>query len=141
MANVKREDPHDQLGLDRLVFFSDAVIAIAITLLVLALKVPEIEKELVNTELTQRILDLWPKYVGYLTSFWVIGFYWIAHHRMFRYIKAYDQGLLMLNMTSLFFIAFMPFPTALLFQYPAQWITVVVYASTIALIGLSMVSL
>jgi uncharacterized membrane protein len=60
---------------------------------------------------------------------------------MFRYIKAYDQGSLMLNMMILFFIAFMPFPTALLFQYPAQWITVVVYAATIVLIGLSMVSL
>ena len=141
MPKAKQEHHEENLGLERLVFFSDAVIAIAITLLVLEIKAPDIEKELVPTELTQQILALWPKYLGYLTSFWVIAFYWMAHHRMFRYIKAYDQGLLMLNMISLFFIAFMPFPTALLFQYPAQWITVVVYAATIALIGLSMVSL
>jgi uncharacterized membrane protein len=136
---VQTNDEHpDPLGLERLVFFSDAVIAIAITLLVLELKVPEIEPGSAGSELARQVAALGPKYLGYLTSFWVIAFYWMSHHRTFRYIRDYDAGLLRINMLVLFFIAFVPFPTALLFQYPAQWITVVLYAGTLAAIGLSM---
>ncbi|MEP7356652.1 MAG: TMEM175 family protein [Anaerolineales bacterium] len=133
--------PEDKFGLDRVVFFSDAVIAIAITLLVLELKVPEIEPNLVGAELTQRVLALWPNYLGFFTSFWVIGMYWVTHHRMFRYIQGYDQGLLLINLWVLFFIALMPFPTALLFRYPAQWISVLAYAGTILAIGLTKAAL
>jgi uncharacterized membrane protein len=91
-----------------------------------------------DTELVRQVTGLLPKYLGYLTSFWVIGLYWISHHRIFRYIRDYDAGLLRINLLVLFFIAFVPFPTALLFEYPAQWITVVFYAGTLAAIGLSM---
>jgi uncharacterized membrane protein len=132
------EEPSDPLGLERLVFFSDAVIAIAITLLVLEIKVPEIEPGPGNSELARQLTALWPKYLGYLTSFWVIAFYWISHHRSFRYIREYDSGLLRINLLVLFFIAFVPFPTALLFEYPAEWITVALYAGTLAAIGLSL---
>jgi uncharacterized membrane protein len=136
---VQTNDEHpDPLGLERLVFFSDAVIAIAITLLVLEIKVPEIEPGSAGSELTRQVIALWPKYLGFLTSFWVIAFYWLSHHRTFRFIRVYDSGLLRINMLVLFFIAFVPFPTALLFEYPAQWITVVLYAGILAAIGLSM---
>jgi len=138
MTGQTNDEHPDHLGLERLVFFSDAVIAIAITLLVLEIKVPEIEPGSTGSELTRQVLALWPKYLGFLTSFWVIAFYWLAHHRTFRFIRDYDAGLLRINLLVLFFIAFVPFPTALLFEYPAQWITVVLYAGTLAAIGLSM---
>jgi uncharacterized membrane protein len=124
-------------GLDRIIFFSDAVIAIAITLLVLDIKVPEAAGAPAH-ELGQRVLGLWPKYLGYLVSFWVIALYWVAHHRCFRYIRKYDRRLMYLNFLFLMFIAFMPFPTGLLFSNPAQLASVVLYAGTAAGMGLSL---
>ena len=141
MAEPQAPPPDDRFGLDRVVFFSDAVIAIAITLLVLEIKVPEIEPGLVAAELNARVLGQAANYLGFFTSFWVIGLYWTTHHRIFRYVQSYDYSLLILNLCVLFFIALMPFPTALLFRYPAQLITVVTYAGTIVAIGLATAAL
>jgi uncharacterized membrane protein len=122
-------------GLDRLVFFSDAVMAIAITLLVLDIKVPEATSE---AALAPLILGLWPKYLGYAVSFWVIAMYWVAHHRCFRYIRKYDRRLIYLNFLFLMFIAFLPYPTAVLFTDPSMTASVVLYAGTTAGMGLSL---
>lgn len=120
-------------GLDRIVFFSDAVMAIAITLLVLDIKAPEGVQTL-----GPAVLALWPKYLGYVVSFWVIALYWVAHHRCFRYIRRYDRRLIYLNFLFLMFIAFMPFPTALLFNSPTQSASVMLYAGTAAGMGFSL---
>jgi len=131
----------DKFGLDRIVFFSDAVIAIAITLLVIEIKVPKIESQLVNSELVHLILEKWPEYLGYIVSFMVISSYWAAHHRIFRYIKDYNPRLMYINSLFLMFIAFMPFVTWLLFSYPAQLITVIMYAGIVILIGIAILSI
>ncbi|MFL7837360.1 MAG: TMEM175 family protein [Candidatus Promineifilaceae bacterium] len=128
-------------GLDRLINFSDAVIAIAITLLVLEIRLPEMAPDLGAAELTNEILVLWPKYLGYLVSFWVIGLYWMAHHRIFRLINDYDRRLLTLNLAFLFTVAFMPFPTSVLFDYAGVFIVVLLYAGTLTLTGLSLVAI
>jgi uncharacterized membrane protein len=128
------------LGLERIVFFSDAVIAIAITLLVLDIKLPEIAGEAGHV-LGPRMLELLPKVLGYLVSFWVIALYWVAHHRCFRYITGYDRRSIYLNFLFLMFIAFMPFPTALLFNSPVQLASVVLYALTAAGMGMSLAGL
>jgi uncharacterized membrane protein len=127
-------------GLDRIVFFSDAVIAIAITLLVLDIKLPEAAVPSVPN-LAQQLLALWPKFVGYFVSFWVIALYWVAHHRCFRYIHKYNRRLIYLNFLFLMFIAFMPFPTGLLFSNPTQTASVMLYAGTAAGMGLSLAGL
>ena len=80
--------------LDRVVFFSDAVFAIAITILVLDIQVPDIPPDLVSRELPGRILDLGPKFLSYVISFLVLAVYWQAHHRVFRPIRGYDRTLL-----------------------------------------------
>lgn len=123
-------------GLDRIVFFSDAVMAIAITLLVIDIKAPE-----GVADLGPAVLELWPKYLGYFVSFWVIALYWVAHHRCFRYIRAYDRRLIYLNFLFLMFIAFTPFPTSLLFSSPTQSASVMLYAGTAAGMGLSLLLL
>lgn len=128
-------------GLTRLIGFSDAVIAIAITLLVLEIRAPELGGELSEAELTRAILGQWPKYLGFFTSFWVIGLYWLAHLRIFRAIRGYDRRLLMLNLFFLFTVAFTPFPTALLFGFAGIFISVFLYAGTLALTGLSLVAI
>ena len=124
-------------GLERIVFFSDAVIAIAITLLVLDIKLPEAAGGS-GLDLVRPLLNLWPKFLGYFVSFWVIALYWVAHHRCFRHICSYDRRLIYLNFLFLMFIAFMPFPTGLLFSNPTQAASVMLYAGTAAGMGFSL---
>jgi uncharacterized membrane protein len=138
MRRAPREVTPSPFGLDRIVFFSDAVMAIAITLLVLDIQVPETGGTGAAPDLGRRVLGLWPAYLGYVVSFWVIALYWVAHHRCFRYIRKYDRRLIYLNFLFLMFIAFMPFPTRLLFSNPAEVVSVVLYASTAAGMGLSL---
>ena len=137
MANGEEEG----YGLDRLVNFSDAVIAIAITLLVLEVRLPEAARLLPAEELTGAILGLWPKYLGYIVSFWVIGLYWLAHHRIFRLVRRYDRRLLTLNLAFLCTVAFMPFPTSVLFDFPGIFVVIFLYAGTLTLTGLSLVGI
>lgn len=127
------KDEGTALGLERIVFFSDAVIAIAITLLVLDIRVPE-----GAADLGPKLLALLPKYLGWAVSFWVIALYWVAHHRCYRYIQRYDRRLMYLNFLFLMFIAFMPFPTTLLFSNGLQSASVIVYAGTAAGMGFSL---
>ena len=104
---------HDTgLSFERVVFFSDAVFAIVITLLVLELKVPHLTE---HSELSLRgaLLELLPNVVGFVISFLIIGLMWIEHHRIFRYIENYDAGLLWRNLLLLLCVSFVPFPTAL----------------------------
>lgn len=93
----------------RLEAFSDGVFAIAITLLVLEIKVPP-----PDTALGAELLQLWPSYLAYVVSFLVIGAIWINHHAMFQHIIRVDGTLLLLNVLHLMLIAFLPFPTAVL---------------------------
>ncbi len=137
MSTTPQEVPPAPFGLDRIVFFSDAVMAIAITLLVLDLKVPEASGE-TALDLGSEMLGMWPKYLGYIVSFWVIALYWTAHHRCYRYIRKYDRRLIYLNFLFLMFIAFMPYPTALLFSRPTRSLSVALYAGTAAGMGLSL---
>ena len=136
MTQTPYETHPAPFGLDRIVFFSDAVMAIAITLLVLDIKAPE-----GMADLGPELGRLWPKYLGYFVSFWVIALYWVAHHRCFRYIRAFDRRLIYLNFLFLMCIAFMPFPTALLFSSPTQATSVMLYAGTAAGMGLSLLLL
>src|SRR5919202_6822338 len=84
--------------LERTVFFSDAVFAIAITLLALEIQVPQIPADSAAALLPGALLSLWPKFFSFLISFWVVGFYWLSHHRTFRYISGYDYSLLLINL-------------------------------------------
>ena len=137
MAKTSHEAGPIPTGLDRLVFFSDAVIAIAITLLVLDIRLPEAAGGAM-LGLARPLLNLWPKLLGYFVSFWVIALYWVAHHRCFRHIHSYDRRLIYLNFLFLMFIAFMPFPTGLLFSNPTQAASVMLYAGTAAGMGFSL---
>jgi uncharacterized membrane protein len=127
-----REITENGRELDRIVFFSDAVFAIAITLLVLDIHVPEIPERLVYEQLPGRLLALWPKYLSYVLSFVVILMYWMAHHITFRAIKRYDRTLIWLNSLFLMCIAFLPFPTSLLGEYGDNQLAVAIYAASLA---------
>lgn len=97
--------------------FSDAVMAIAITLLVIELRVPPPEG---GEFLWAALLHEWPSFAVYATSFATIGVVWANHHVMFGYIRRAGWGLLLLNTLFLAFVALIPFPTALLAEYARE---------------------
>jgi uncharacterized membrane protein len=121
------------LSTNRLEAFSDGVFAVAITLLVLNLQVPQVTSV---SELVPRLVELWPKLLSYTLSFVLVGIYWVAHHNTFHYIKQSDRTLLWLNILLLLCIVFLPFPTALLGEYPGQRVSVIIYAGTLVITGL-----
>jgi uncharacterized membrane protein len=122
---------------ERLEAFSDGVIAIAITLLVLQIGVPDVG----SGDLLHALWKDWPAFVAYIVSFVVIGIMWVSHHSMFERISGVDRGLLFINLLLLLGIAFLPFPTALLASYVREGgtnasIAAAVYSTTMTLIGL-----
>lgn len=130
MRNLLKTDPEAERDTSRLEAFSDGVIAIAITLLVLEIHVPQVEDGSAEA-LWQALRDLWPSYLGYLISFLTVGVMWANHHLMFRYINRADHYLKLTNLLLLFLMALIPFPTALMADYlgqPAQQVGVVVYS-------------
>jgi uncharacterized membrane protein len=127
--------------LDRIIFFSDGVFAIAITLLVIGLRVPALPSHVANSELSRRLLDEWPRVLSYAVSFAVIGLYWVGHHRSFGHIRRFDHRLILLNLAFLGLIAFLPFPTAVLGRYGGHRSAVVLYAGSLALAGLASTAL
>src|SRR5258705_4229921 len=116
MSNQLHNEFRKEFQLERMILFSDAVFAIAITLLVIEIKIPDKhEMQLAEGVSDKAILHalglLIPKFLGFLISFMLIGLYWTIHHRMFGFVTAYDRRLLFLNLVFLFLIALMPFST------------------------------
>ncbi|HKS29826.1 MAG TPA: TMEM175 family protein [Pyrinomonadaceae bacterium] len=124
------------LSFERVVFFSDAVFAIVITLLVLEIKPPHIE-ELSNGALNTALFSLLPKFIGFVISFLITGLMWIEHHRIFRYIKDYDVGLLWRNLLLLLCVSFVPFPTALFSEYYWSLTAFILYTASFAAVGVA----
>ena len=111
--------PRDRRSLSestRVEAFSDGVIAIAITLLVLELRVPALDPK-DRGGLASDLLHDWPHYSAYVISFLVIGVMWVNHHSVFRDIVRVDRMLMFLNLILLLSIAVIPFPTAVVAQY------------------------
>jgi uncharacterized membrane protein len=111
------------------------VFAFALTLLVVQLVVPVLPRGEVG-QLGARLLDQAPSYLSYLISFVVIALYWYQHHRIFRYVRRWNPGLIILNLGMLLFIAVLPFPTAIVGRYGDQPVAVVPYALVLGTIGL-----
>ncbi len=107
--------PADASDTARIEAFSDGVFAIAITLLVLDLKVPK--DTTTSAELARALVAQWPSYFAFLTSFATIGIMWINHHRLFTLIRRSDHILNLLNMLLLLGVTVTPFPTSLLAEY------------------------
>ncbi|HXP00481.1 MAG TPA: TMEM175 family protein [Luteibacter sp.] len=121
--------------LERLTFFSDAVFAIAITLLVIEIHVPHPSANTDEAWL-QALIDLTPHFFGFILSFIVIGALWAAHHRVFGLLRHYDPSIVWPNLFLLMAVAFMPFSSALMSTHSTERIPEVFYAATLLIAGL-----
>jgi uncharacterized membrane protein len=122
---------HNHRPTDRLEYFSDAVLAIAATLLATELPKPETE-----TGLLQEIARQWPHYAAFAASFLFICVAWSNHHNMFNYIRQTDQYLLILNILFLIFVTLQSFTTGLLARHvgkPDERTAALIYHATLVL--------
>jgi uncharacterized membrane protein len=119
----------------RVLAFSDAVFAIAMTLLVVGIEVPELSETDSVDELAGALNDDLPSFISFVISFLVIGRYWVAHHSFINRLAAIDARLIGINLIYLLFIAFLPFPTVLLGTYFENPLSVAVYAITVAIVS------
>jgi uncharacterized membrane protein len=119
----------------RVLAFSDAFFAIAMTLLVVGIEIPDLTAGDSVGELAEVLHDDLGSFVSFVISFAVIGRYWVAHHSFCSRLAAADGGLIGLNLVYLMFIAFLPFPTGLLGNYFENPLSVVVYALTVAAVS------
>lgn len=128
----------DKSETGRIEAFSDGVFAIAITLLVLAIKVPKAADLGSNGSLISALLGLWPHFLAFVTSFATIFAMWVNHHRIFTFVQRSDHFFLYWNGLLLLLITFLPFPTTLLAEYllrPEEKVAGAVFSGTLMAIS------
>jgi uncharacterized membrane protein len=97
--------------------FSDGVFAIALTLLILGIKVPDLDNFASRDKLYRSLINLWPSYFAFILSFAAVLIMWINHHGFFKYLRKIDTPFLYANGFLLLTVTFMNFPTAVLAKY------------------------
>ena len=122
------------MSLNRFEAFSDGVFAIAVTLLVIEIKAPDLSQA-TSSEAVAKLLQVLPHVLSYATSFIVIGVIWINHHALFHFIKRVDRTILVINLLLLMCVAFIPYPTALIGEYGSSLPVVVFYGLSLAITG------
>ena len=121
---------------ERVAFFSDAVFAIAITLLVIEIHVPDLPPHTGDIPAINAVLHLIPHFVGFIVSFFVIGAFWAAHHRAFGLVAHFDRAILFPNLRLLMAVAFMPFASGFMSVNVGQRVPVLFYLFSMALVAL-----
>jgi uncharacterized membrane protein len=134
-ARRPRTFARGELEFDRLAFFSDAIYAISLTLLVVGLDIPSIADTSSNQDLWDALDELQPEILMFFISFFVIGSFWLAHHRFVARLAAIDRRLMLVTIGYLAFIAFLPFPSGLLGEYSDNSVAVALYALCIAAVA------
>ena len=121
-----------ELRLNRIEAFSDGVFAIVVTLLVLELKVPELHEPASVSELGRQLRDLFPRFLSWLISFIIVAKFWLNHHHVLGLARHADYAMVWLNSIFLMFQSFVPFPTAMLGEYPTNPLAVTMFGVVMA---------
>jgi len=111
---IPEKHPKQDFQVERLAFFSDAVFAIALTLLVVEFKAPQITNTTTYDNVVKQLFDLKYNFVAILLSFFFITSFWMQHHKLFKYIHNYNTQIIVANMLVLLPIIFFPFTTTFL---------------------------
>ena len=127
-------------GKGRLESLTDGVFAIIMTILVFNISVPELilftEGDLASERLSAKFADLWPDFLAYVISFSTLGAFWVAHHRIFRWILSVDRPLIWITISFLMIIGLIPFSTTLLTQYMDSQNSIFAFSFNAILAGL-----
>lgn len=124
-----------ELGKNRIEALSDGVFAIAMTLLVLDLRAPELPPNAPNVEVFPALLALWAKFVSYAVSFVSLGVFWVSHHTMYHAVRWVDRGLLWFNIFFFMFVSLLPFSTSLLNAFPQTQVAPLFFGANLTIIG------
>ena len=130
-----------ELRLNRTEAFSDGVFAIVVTLLVLELKVPILHDRASVSELNHRLVDLIPKFLSWLISFVIVCKFWLNHHHLLTFARHATYGMVWLNSIFLMGQAFIPFPTALMGEFPTNPLAVSLFGAVMAVNTLLFIAL
>lgn len=122
-------------GKSRIEALSDGVFAIAMTLLVLELHVPELPHNASNVVVVPALLKLLPKFATYAVSFISLGVYWVGHHNMYHAIRRADRTLLWLNILFFLFVSLLPFTTSVLNAFPMTQVAPQIFGANLTIIG------
>jgi len=131
MLNAKPRVIRKALSPNRVEALTDAVFAIVMTILVLELGVPIMAGEPLHTELSGRLLAMWPKFLSYFVTFIMLGFMWSIHYYQFSNIRRSDSVLVWLNIIFLMFVSLFPFSTSMLGQHMDEHIAVLIYGGNL----------
>ncbi|MEA3082202.1 MAG: potassium channel family protein [Sphingomonadales bacterium] len=129
-------EPSHSHPLERLIFFSDAVFAIAITLLILEVRPPHLGFHASDRDNLIALANLIPSFVAFFISFFVIGAFWAGHHRAFSLARHWSPNLVMPNILMLAAIVFMPFATAYMGLNMGQRVPTILYDVVLLATGL-----
>lgn len=132
MENIK-----NYFSKSRVETFSDGVFAIIVTLLVLEIKVPHIDLHDNSSDLLKALIGLFPKFISWIISFFTVCVIWVNHHRLFKIFHIFNHGLFWWNAVLLMWCAFIPFPTAVLGDYPNNQIAVLLYGIVMMFMALT----
>jgi uncharacterized membrane protein len=114
------ELPGPSIGKTRIETLADGVFAIAMTLLILDVKVPAVDPAQDAAAFAVSIWQLWPRFLAFAVSFLIAGVFWVGHHAVMSFILRSDRIFLWLNLVFLLFISAIPFSASLVGQYPQQ---------------------
>lgn len=141
MSTHSGSTPPDELqrglAFERVLFFSDAVFAIAITLLIIDVRVPALPEVATADQLLKALGSTVPAVFAYALSFTTIGLYWLSHWRRYRFIARVDERVVGLNLVLLGLVAFIPFPTSVIGEHGDLIPAVVLYALAQAAAGIA----
>lgn len=115
---------------------TDGIFAVAMTLLVIDLKLPDHATIHTQAELVQALVNLLPKAVSWLISFFVLALFCVGHHRLLHYVRSVDQGLLWRNILQLALVSLMPFSSSIIGEYGGAFASQAVYNGNMIALGL-----
>jgi len=126
-----------KISTTRLETFSDGVIAIIITIMVIQIKLPALTGETTTAQIIRHLHYLIPYFITYAFSFMMIGIFWTNHHYMFHLLERTDEKLVWLNFLFMFLLSFIPFATAIVGSNPFLAISAVIYGTVMLLTNAS----
>ena len=128
-----------EFELERMILFSDAVFAIAITLLVLDIKFPDIEKGATSQQVMKVFKPVGIRFLAFMLTFFITGITWARHLKLFKYLRSYDSGVIIRNLVFLFFIVCFPFSASGITEHirPGFFLPVTIYVLNLSGVAIS----